>query len=511
MLTWRLPRFNSVILYVLWLSFVPVTLALAKKDLVNYSAKQLVCDKLNGKPCIQLKGEVVFKFPSSGVVLHADEAYYYNDSALIEAYGNIKILNKQGDIVQADKLFYDQKKKLATLENHVVCKTGDSTLYTSKLFYDFLKKQGKFVNQGKVVHKETVVTSCSGIYDEAAQTFEFLQDVVIADPEFKVYSDQVCYNFKKEDIFFKNHTKIHAGQNILTTEKWGKYCMPKKRFLFQEGTLVNQDIKLYADILEIIDDQDYKAKNHVELTVLSHDMVLLGDEVAYSRKTQRAEMRGRPLLTKVLNNDVVYIRADKFVMVTQMQKEVLTVKEFQALHDVQCFYENFQSSAERVVYNLTNNVMRLENNPIIWCSGYQVTGHSIDFFIGKEQHKMTINRDVFIVSDAKGGYYNQIKGKQLTAEFKGSVLEKMRIEGNSESIFFIFTDKKELIGMNNMKCDNMEIIMKDNTLSQVRFMPQPSGIFYPCDKIDREKGKLDGFHWYKEKWPTKERLLGALT
>ena len=137
--------FKKIIPAILYLLLfgLPI-LVLAEEEYINYSAQQLETDVIDSQDCKKLKGNVIFIFHPSGMILTADEACKYDDQDLIKAHGNIKMVDKEGGIVQADMLTYYPEKKLAILENNVICRFEKSTLYTSKLIYDVVKKQSKF-------------------------------------------------------------------------------------------------------------------------------------------------------------------------------------------------------------------------------------------------------------------------------------------------------------------------------------------------------------------------------
>ena len=483
----------------------------ALADAMTYKADQLEGEVVNDKPCKKLEGNVVITFDAHGMVLTADRAYKYDDQDLIEAQGNVKIVDREGNVIKSALLIYDLAQKQAVFENNVSYTSEKVTFYTPKLVYDVEKKQGKFLQGGKLVQDQMVLTSSMGLYDGASHQVTFSHKVILVDPNYRLYCNQLHYHTESEIAYFQGATKIIDQDSVLTTPKGGHYLLPKKQLTFDQGTLTTKDIMLTADRLEIVNGQDCAATGHVSLRAQKHDAVIVGEKARYAEKEKKGEITGHPLLTKVVNDETIYLRADTFMVLEKTVKNQPPEQEIHALHHVRLYQEDIQGVADGAVYNSSKNTIHLDNKPVIWCSNYQITGESVYLVIEEgEKVKMFVDKNLFMASADPVGNYNQVKGHKMVALFKEGAIQKMSITGNSESLYFALGDKNELMGMNHIKCDSMEMTMIDNALEQMTCNPKPRGIFYPAEKIEEEQMKLDGFVWHGEKWPTKENILEEL-
>ena len=160
---------KNLIAYLIVLGYIPVWV-FAKNDKVNYKAKQLTYNQVNGSPCKQLKGEVVCNFPVQKMTVYADEVLHYDNTDIIEAFGRVKIEGKDY-VIYANALFYDPKKEAIVLEKDVMCQSEEATLHSDKFVYHLKKQQGKFFHQGRLVYKDIEIVSQRGIYDVDQQTF----------------------------------------------------------------------------------------------------------------------------------------------------------------------------------------------------------------------------------------------------------------------------------------------------------------------------------------------------
>ncbi|CAH2560105.1 OstA-like protein [Cardinium endosymbiont of Oedothorax gibbosus] len=478
---------------------------------MTYKADQLEGDVVNDKPCKKLEGNVVFTFHASGMVLTADKAYKYDDQEPIEAQGNVKIVDQKGDVIESELLTYYPAQKRAIFENNVSYSSKKATFYTHKLIYDVEKKQGKFLQGGKLVQDQMVLTSNRGVYDGANHQVAFSERVVGVDQDYTLYCDQLHYHTELEIADFKGHTEIIHQDGVLTTTKGGRYLLPKKQLTFDQGTLTTKDIILTADRLEVFNGQDCVATGHVLLRAQKHDAVIVGEKANYSEKEKKGVITGHPLLTKVVHDEPMYLRADTFIVLEKNIKNQPPVQEVHALHHVRLYQTDVQGVADGAVYNTSKNTIHLHHKPIIWCSNYQITGESVYFTIeAGDQVELFVDKNLFMASVDPVGNYNQVKGHKMVACFKEGAIQEMSITGNSESLYFALGDKNELMGMNHIKCDQMEMTMVDNALEQMTCKPKPCGTFYPAKKIEATQMKLDGFVWHGEKWPTKENILEAL-
>ncbi len=477
-------------------------------DTMQYTADQLEGETTKGKSYKKLKGNVVFRFQPSGLLLQADEAYKYDDQNVVEARGNVTIVDQKGNSLKAGALTYYPEKKLAVMTQNVVCQSEKATLYTSALHYDLAKNRGAFSQGGKLVQEEMVLTSRSGVYNTAQQTVAFSKDVVLLDPSYTLQCEALHYNIKTGKATFQGFTKISHADGTIHTQTGGSYLQLEKHLIFNQGTFATKELTLSADQLELFDGQNCKATGHVSLDAKQYDVRIVGEAATYARNPQKVEIFGNPLLTKELHGDQLYLRAEYFMALEKPQKEGPPIQEIHAIRNVRLYEASLQGIANGAIYDSTHNTIELQDTPIVWCGGYQITGEDVRLVIQeKETIKMVVDKNLFMASADPVGNYNQVKGDKMVAKFKEGVLEKMCIEGHGESLYFVLDEQKELVGMNHIKCTSMEMDMVNNQLEQMKFKPKPLGMFYPAEKLTLEQMKLEYFVWHGEKWPTKENMV----
>ena len=120
---------------------------------------------------------------------------------------------------------------------------------------------------------------------------------------------------------------------------------------------------------------------------------------------------------------------------------------------------------------------------------------------------MYVDHNAFIAAEDTLGNYNQLKGRDMVAHFEDNKIVAMDIEGNGESLYFAIDDSLQLVGMNYMRCGHIHIAMENEQLARISFFTQPTGLFYPPNKITAEERELAEFSWRIAERPTKEDVL----
>ena len=67
---------------------------------------------------------------------------------------------------------------------------------------------------------------------------------------------------------------------------------------------------------------------------------------------------------------------------------------------------------------------------------------------------------------------------------------------NTESIYYVYNDAKELVGINKLTCSHIKLYLdKKQQLQQTVFITQPSGNLYPEEKLHVNDRKFKEFIW----------------
>ena len=487
------------------------TVAYAKeKRKANFSARELESDVINGEPCKKLIGDVTIILDKFNI--QADRAIYFSKTRLIEAQGKIKIVHEDGSVITADQLFYEEDNNLAQLRYNVVYKSGTTTFYTDSFDYNMEAKQGYFVNGGKLIEGNNVLTSESGSYNDLDKSATFNQKVTLVNQDYTIQCDTLYYNTVTKIAQFEGFTRITSkdGKQTLTTHEGGEYDASSQQSTFTQTQVETEAYTLYGDLIRTDQEsQVYTATGHVRLVAKKDDVIIAGDYGQYQKKEGIAKVYGNTLMTKILEKEPLYLSADTFVATTnQTAKDGTENTELRAYHNVKVYTGDFQGKADTMVYQSADATIHFYGDPIFWNNTSQLTADSVSvLFQDKSFHEMHMNTRAFIATEDTVGNYNQLQGKNMIAFFKKNEIDYIEVDGNAESIYFVTEDNGRLKGMNRLRCSQIRIDMSEGAIVGIIFRHKPVGIFYPPQKIEERDKKLENFNWRITERPTKKEVV----
>lgn len=491
-------------------SLTITSLAADKKSKIKYSADKLTGGEQQGEqpPYKQLTGHVVFAHED--FIIHADSAQYYDKQGMVYATGNLQMTDREGGTMIAEAVTYDTNQKLATLRGGVVYQRDDISFYTEELDYLVKEKKGTFTNGGRLVQQEDQLQSESGYYDDKNKVAVFTNQVELANPTYRLSCKQLIYNTQTKLAEFEGDTKIvtKEGQTI-TTPLGGTYDTETKDALFKQATVDATDYSLYGNLIKANQEKKYYTMDgQIELASKKHQTIITGEHSYYDQAKGIAEIYGQPMLQRTIEGDTLYMIANTFKFIEDQGKSDNKDHIIKAYEHVKIYKSDLQGKADSTEYHSMNSTIYFYNQPIFWNNDSQITAENIHMVLKEEAlDKMHINSDAFMVSQDEMGNYNQIKGKEMVAQFQDSKISFIDITGNGESIFFILGQEGALAGMNYLRSSHIRIDMHNSSLSKISFFVQPVGNFYPPAKIAPTEKQLIGFKWRIHEKPNVEEFL----
>lgn len=220
--------------------------------------------------------------------------------------------------------------------------------------------------------------------------------------------------------------------------------------------------------------------------------------VADDKKAVSDSVKTKPgvkTVTKGKNNKA----AAKTVKPVKSTNPADTVKKriVMAYHRAKIFKNDLQAKADSMFFSYGDSIMRCYVNPMIWTQGSQLSGDTIYLQLkNKKLDNMLLQHNSFIVNTEEGDstHFNQVRGKVITGVFEKGKLNRMFVDGNAESIYYVKEDSA-YSGMNRMLSSRIKVLFKDSKLNNIISILKPEGNFYPMDKIPEDEAILKGFIW----------------
>ena len=485
-------------------------------------------DQLEG---LQSGTEEIRKLTGNVELLHkntlmfCDRAVQNLTTNVIEAYGNVRMI--QGDTlsVKGDTLFYYGASRQANVTGRtVVLKDRKMTLTTRRLDYDMANGIAHYPVKGRIVDRENILTSREGYYNTRTKLFTFHENVKLVNPQYTLTADSLLYNSLSKIATFQGPTKIVSKEGTLIA-KDGDYNTVSRLSNFQRrATIETEKYTLTGDTLFGNNANDfYTARGNVVLFAKGDQTILTGDFGRYNRKAGVARMIGHALVKSISSSDTLFMRADtlwSFELPNPKYRKgkINTDSTYRRLigqRNVLVFKNDLQSKCDSIVYETADSTIYFFKDPIVWSTNYQMEGDSITALMKNNRiHKMLLRGHSFVISQDTLLNFNQVKGRTLTSYFAydrkrdRSDIDHVVVEGNGESLYFAVDDNNKMVGMNRVLCSKMTIRFADRKVNKISFYGQPDSKLVPPQELKDADKQLDGFNWRMAEKPTKARILG---
>ena len=478
-----------------------------KVDRIKYKADDLFEFRKNGEKIRRLIGNVVFTQKTS--TMYCDSSYYYVKDNVMEAFGRVKIIDDSVTIT-SDRLIYDGQDRTSKLRENVVYTKGDQRLTTEFLDYNMDTEVGNYYNGGKLKDSVNILTSRSGYYYGLEKYAMFYSNVVLTAPDYVLESDTLRYNTLPKIAITEGKTTITTDDESILHSNGGTFRTKIDQSEFISGTVETIDYYMEGDEL-FFDDlkKYYDASGNVTLTAKNDDIVITGDDGYSDKKNGISKVYGNAVMRRFLKKDTLYLAADTLVSI---ESEYDSAKRILAYNNVRIWKSNLQGLADSATYFLRDSLLFFYRDPIFWNLNNQLEGDTVIMEITEKEIKnMSLLQKAFLATEDTIQNYNQIKGRTMKAIFERSKIDRIYVNGNGESIYYVLDENDSTniftLGMNRILCSDMTIRFKNEQLDNISFYIKPEARFIPPHELTPEVQKLDGFLWRGDQRPELEDLF----
>ncbi|GAB4013023.1 hypothetical protein GCM10028808_30770 [Spirosoma migulaei] len=534
-----------------------------------FHADSLVVLNIPGQAVRKLYNNV--RLRHKGVLMYCNLAIQNVTTNVIEAYGNVRLV--QGDTinVRGDTMFYYGNTRQANMRGHVIMHDRKMTLTTAQLDYDMLSGIAHYPTPGRIVDKENVLTSKEGYYDTRSKLFTFRQNVRLVNTKGTLTADSLLYNSLTRIATFQGPTRIKNKDGVLTAIA-GQYNTTSGISNFQRrATVETPKYRLTGDSLYYDNVSELGiAKGSVIMVAKDRKAVITGDHVRYNGKAGISRVTGHAVAKSLANettNDTLYLRADTLF---SFDNKLTNTRRLLGQKNVFLYKSDIQSKCDSLIYDTADSTIYFYKKPILWSQNkYQMEADSMKVLLKNNRiHTMFLKTKSFVISLDTLKNFNQIKGRTITAYFatklvnpdtlsedqpraksdkklssavnniknatasatntlpKGvtekrtgstgsdtvrlqerTTLDRVLVDGNGQSIYYALNEKNKMIGLNHVECSRMNIEFNDNKVGRIRFYGHPDSQLIPPKEITGETQELDGFRWRDPEKPTKGQVL----
>jgi len=504
-------RFPLGLVAVVCLTLLFVFDASAQKRVKLKQAQQLRSGRdAAGNKFSRAIGDVVFE--QSTTTIYCDSAWFYKDRNAVEAFGRIRITEGDSVTITGNKLEYDGNTKHAKLRKNVVfTKLATSTLYTENLDFSRPKNLAYYFNGGKLVDSINVLTSNKGYYNLTNNVASFKKDVVVTHPDYLMKSDSLQYNSRTKIIYFRTATNVlHRVDSSTFVYEGGEYDTRSRQSNLMTGTGETVEYKVESKDYQLDDiSKIYRLRGNVVMSSKKDNLIIYGQAADYYKAKGYSKVYNNAYVAKVTDdNDTLFIAADTLVSI---ESEDPSKKRLLAYHNVRIYKSDMQGIADSLEYRQLDSALYFYRQPVLWTEGNQMTADSIRMVMRNQAiDKVYLNANAFVISRDSLLNYNQIKGRHMTAEFRHAKINRVLVNGNGESIYYVLSDKEAAaMGMNRIICSDITIRFQDGKVKNLSFYTQPDARFIPPHELKKEEMTLKGFSWREDRKPLRSDVVGS--
>ena len=454
-------------------------------------ADSTVFEKDNNPDVHILMGNVVFRHDST--YMFCDSAYLYNENNSLEAFSNVRI--EQGDtlFIYGDYLIYEGNLNLAKMRYDVRMENHNITLFTDSFNYDRNINVGYYFDGGLMVDSLNELSSIYGQYSPDTKIATFKDSVTLLNPQFTLKSDTLKYNTIDRIATILGPTVIESDSGTIHSTNGWYHTETGRSTLYDRSTVVTKDgtKRITADTLFYNRDIGFgEAFSNMVIDDTTRKVILMGHYGYYDELKDFAFATDSAQFIEYSQKDSLFLHADTLQMQTIGEE-----REIKAFHGVRIYRVDLQAVCDSLQFNTKDSTLYLYRNPILWNTGYQITGDTIQIlFNDSTLERVNVLDRSFAMEKKDTTYYNQIKGKNLTAFFKEGELAQIEVEGNTESIYYPIEEKGvEFLGRNKTESTYMTIYIENRKPVKILWWPSPVAEMVPIPDLSPESKFLKEF------------------
>lgn len=449
--------------------------------------------------------------------LTSQRGYYYTAYDIIDFKNDVLVVDPEFSL-KADTLRFNTETRIVTFLGPTLISTkDDGRIYCEGGFYDIRNKKAEFFKNAQYVKEEQQAIADIIRYDGETGIYTLTGNASFKDENRNATADQIRYDGKNDQTFLIGNANYQdKEQNVVADEiiydaKRKSYKTSGRSIIEDGSQTIQADLFDFDDLTGI-----GNAKGNVVWRDTVQNFILFADEADYKKEENYVKTRGgRPLFISIMDGDSLFMKADTLISKMRepdttfiklnppdststdtIRMELDTGRIVLAYNNVRIFKSNLQAVADSMSYDIVDSMFYFYDDPIIWSDTSQFSADSIRMsMIDNQLDKIHLTQKAFILNSPDNIFFNQIKGKFITAHFEEKELRKMDVEGNAESVYFAMDDKDGYIGANKTVCSEMQLFFGSNQVDRIKFFTSPQAKLTPINEAVGSGFKLDGYNW----------------
>jgi lipopolysaccharide export system protein LptA len=456
-----------------------------------------------------LRSKIATYFEGATIVngetqLTSKKGYYYvNDS---EAYFKDSVVVVDSLFgLRSDTLLYNTSTNVVTFLGPTVVTSDSTRIYCEAGFYDTENNMAEFAQNAQYQKGEQKATANIIRYDGNKQEYTLDGDARFREGERIAVADMIRYDEVQDKTYlqgnarFQDETRDIVASEIIYDAKEDTYATRGRSRISDPPQILDADQVDYREELGL-----GVALGNVTWRDTSADLTIVCEQAEFNRETGYLKAiggkYGRPLLISMMEGDSLFMTSDTLYSTRADSDSTTTESDSSRLllayKDVRIYKSDLQVICDSMAYSTVDSIFRFFRAPYIWADTSQFSADTIFMQMANQTiDKIFLKQNAFIINSPDQLYFNQIKGKYITASFREGNLREMDVQGNAESLYYALDEGGAYIGVNKTVCSDMVLYFGANEIDRIKFLVQPQGNTYPMTQTDHEEIKIKGFNW----------------
>jgi len=471
-----------------------------------------------------LTGNVEFR--KGGMLMYCDSAHFYSETESFDAFGNVRM--EQGDtlFVYADTMKYRSLSQLGFLWGEPVRMINkDVTLKTDEFIYDFQAEYGYYEIGGTLIDKKNVLVSREGTYVPATKEASFFIDVRLNSINEKndsmvIYTDTLYYNtdthiaelFSPSEVINKRDT-IFTTHGVYDTNTEVAELYDRSLVRMGRGTTLEGDTLFYDKAA------GYGwARGNMQIVDEIRQSTLSGHYGYYDQIIDSAYVTGRALAKEYSQGDTLYLHGREIFSTAKFDTiriaaDTLTGEPEKVMFDtchvirsfprVRFYRSDMQGVCDTMRFEEKDSTIYMVRNPILWSGERQIFGNVINIHLNDSTiERAWLPQFGFSAEMIEDGYFNQLSGKEMIAQFVNGDMRHLDVNGNVEAIMFPMENDSTYNKVISLQSSFLSADFENRQLLRMKTWPETTGAVTPLYLAKRSLFFLANFKWFTGIRPT---------
>ena len=185
-------------------------------------------------------------------------------------------------------------------------------------------------------------------------------------------------------------------------------------------------------------------------------------------------------------------------------------KMIKAYRNVRMYRSDTQLVCDSLVAMNTDSIIRLYRDPILWNESNQITSDSMAIYTAMQNiSKVHFMGEPIMGMEIDTMYYNQVKGKDMMAQFAGGKVYRNDVNGNAQTIYFLQDEgSPEVTGLMYIESASISFYLEDGEIDKIAYKQNPEYVIYPMTMIpETQQQRLDNFNWHGAMRPNRHSMM----